>query len=183
MKVLTGSLKGLVLASPGGKLRPTPDKVRKAIFDILGDSIRDVSFLELFAGSGSVGIEALSCGAGFVCFVENERNSLRLLRQNLIKTKLANYEIATEDAFLAIEQFAREKRKFDIIFIDPPYYQEIAKKILLSLTSYDILNPSGFVIIQHFKKDLIPEKTDSFNLFKKKIYGDTVVSFYQMNPP
>jgi len=180
MKILTGNLKGLILKSPKGKLRSTQDKVRKAIFDVLRNVISGANFLELFAGSGSVGIEALSCGAGFVCFVENDGEACGLLRDNLAKARLTNYAIKPIDAFAALEQFSKEKKSFDIIFLDPPYYQELAKKILLSLSAYDILKPSGLVIIQHFKKDVIPEITGSLKIFKQKIYGDTVVSFYQM---
>jgi 16S rRNA (guanine(966)-N(2))-methyltransferase RsmD len=200
MKILTGCLKGLVLKSPKGRLRPTQNKVRKAIFDVLADSIRGAHFLELFAGSGAVGIEALSCGADFVWFVENDRNSLRLLNQNLANIKIDNYQVIPADAFRAIEQFARQKKQFDFIFLDPPYYsqcnqlqnnlyrisdrnssshRDISKKTLQMLSSCDILKISGLVIIQHYKKDIIPKNIYNFNLFKKKIYGDTVVSFYQ----
>lgn len=178
MRILTGQFKGLVLKSPQRSLRPTQDKVRKAIFDILRDCINGANFLELFAGSGCVGIEALSCGAGFVCFVENERNSFRLLKENLSKVKLSNHETISLNAFKAIEQFAKIGKKFDIIFLDPPYYRELAKKTLITLSSYDILIPSGFIIIQHYKKDIIPETAGSLTIFKKKIYGDTIVSFY-----
>lgn len=180
MRILTGSLKGRILKSPKGSVRPTQDKVRKAIFDILGASLPGSSFLELFAGTGAVGIEALSCAAGSVCFVENDRNSLKLLKENLSGLKLANFEVLGLDSFEAVKRFASQGRKFDIIFLDPPYYKDLAKKILQTFDSYDILFPSGLIIIQHFKKDVIPEKTNSFNIFKQKMYGDTVVSFYQM---
>ncbi|MFH1655864.1 MAG: 16S rRNA (guanine(966)-N(2))-methyltransferase RsmD [Candidatus Omnitrophota bacterium] len=182
MKIITGKLKGLALKSPEVNLRPTQDKVRKAIFDILAGCIKGVNFLELFAGSGAVGIEALSCGAGFVCFVENDRESIGLLRENLARARVSNYAVKPLDAFTALELFAKENKSFDIIFIDPPYYEDLAKKFLLSLSAYDILTSAGFVIIQHFKKDVIPEETGSFKLFKQKFYGDTVVSFYQMKP-
>lgn len=180
MRVLTGKLKGRLLKSPKPGLRPTQDKTRKAIFDILGEAIVEAEFLDLFAGSGAVGIEALSCGAASVWFVENDRESLTILKDNLSKLDIVNYEVLPKDAFLAIEQFGQSKRKFDIVFLDPPYYQELAKKSLLSLAACDILSPSGLVIIQHFRKDIIPEKTNSLELFKQKKYGDTLVSFYQM---
>jgi len=161
--------------------RPTQNKVRKAIFDVLRNVIPGANFLELFAGTGAVGIEALSCGADFVCFVENDLQIGGILRENLAKSRLSNFAIKPTDAFTALEQFAKENKSFDIIFLDPPYYKDLAKKILLSLSAYDILKPSGLVIIQHFKKDVIPETTDSLKIFKQKIYGDTVVSFFAKN--
>lgn len=180
MRVLTGKLKGRLLKTPKPGLRPTQDKTRKAIFDILGEVIVGSQFLDLFAGSGAVGIEALSCGAGMVWFVENDREAISTLSDNLSGLKISNYEVIPKDAFSVIEQLAQQKRKFDIIFLDPPYYQDLAKKSLLSLAACDILSPSGLVIIQHFKKDIIPEKTDSLELIKQKKYGDTSVSFYQI---
>jgi len=180
MRIITGKFKGLVLKEPKEKLRPTQDKVRKAIFDILAGCIENESFLELFAGSGAVGIEALSRKAKFVCFVENDSDSIELLRENLTKIPVTNFAVKPLDAFVALKQFAEENKAFDIIFLDPPYCEDLAKKILQSLDTCDILVPSGIVIIQHFKKDVIPETTDSLKLFKQKIYGDTVVSFYRM---
>ena len=179
MRILTGQFKGLSLKSPTKDLRPTQDKVRKAIFDILGDYIVGANFLELFAGTGCVGIEALSCGAGFVLFVENEGSTIELLKDNLSRLKITNFDIKPGDAFLAVEQLARINKKFDIIFVDPPYYEELAKKALQTLSSYDILLPSGIVIIQHYKKDVIPETTGSLEIFKTKKYGDNVLSFYR----
>jgi 16S rRNA (guanine(966)-N(2))-methyltransferase RsmD len=182
MRILTGKLKGrpLKMSKPG--LRPTQDKTRKAIFDILGEAVAGAQFLELFAGSGAVGIEALSCGAGMVWFVENDREAISALRDNLSGLGISNYEVIPKDVFSVIEQMAGQKRKFDIIFLDPPYYQDLAKKSLLILEACDILSPSGLVIIQHFKKDIIPDKTGSLELFKQKKYGDTFVSFYQIRP-
>jgi len=180
MRVLTGKLKGRLLKMSKPGLRPTQDKTRKAVFDILGEAIVGAQFLDLFAGSGAVGIEALSCGAAAVWFVENDREAIAILSDNLSGLKISNYEVIPKDVFSVIAQMAGQKRKFDIIFLDPPYYQDLAKKSLLSLAAYDILKPSGLAIIQHFKKDIIPEKTDSLELFKQKKYGDTLVSFYQI---
>lgn len=170
---------------PAG-IRPTQNKVRKAIFDILGD-IRGLSFLELFAGTGAVGIEALSQGAVEVVFVENDRRCVDRIQENLESLGNLCCRVLRLDAVAAIEKFHRDREKFDLIFLDPPYYQDSkgemvespAKKTLQLLDGYDILAANGFMIIQHFIKDNLPDSAGVLFLFKRYKYGDTFLSFYR----
>lgn len=180
MKIISGIYKGKNVRACGS-IRPTQDNVRKALFDILAD-IEGLSFLELFAGSGAVGLEALSAGAQEVVFVEKDRQAVMAIRDNIeglgAKRLLREPIVLQKDAFKAIPDFFREKRVFDIIFLDPPYYQELAKKTLQMVGGYDILSGCGYCIVQHFKKDLLPEEAGHLALVRKAVYGDSALSFY-----
>jgi len=177
MRITTGQYKGRQLIMPKG-IRPTQDKVRKAIFDILGD-VKDLSFLDLFAGSGAVGLEAASRGARELTLVEYSPGCLRAIKKNAASLKLADYNLYPQKVEGCIRILAGDKQKFDLIFFDPPYYAEIAKKILQMLAAYDILSPNGFIIIQHFKKDSLPDTLGALCLWKQARYGDTALSFYK----
>lgn len=183
-------------------IRPTQGKVRKAIFDILGD-LEGLSFLELFAGSGAVGFEAASRGISGLTLVEDSRDALKEIRENMEALNLTSCNLYPFEAEKAIQAFYRDKRKFDIIFLDPPYYKGIAprhstlkkiagssgsreeigesltKKTLQMLGGYDILAPNGFVVAQHFKKDELPGQSGGLELIKRSRYGDTLLSLYK----
>ncbi|MFA6384990.1 MAG: 16S rRNA (guanine(966)-N(2))-methyltransferase RsmD [Candidatus Omnitrophota bacterium] len=181
MHIITGTYKGAQLKAPSG-IRPSEDRVRKALFDILGD-MSGLSFLELFAGSGSVGLEALSQGAKNVVFIEKDRAGIHAINGNIAVLKrgtgVEGIEIYQDDAMDAVAKLSKRSRIFDVIFADPPYYKGLSEKILQSLDEYDILNRlSGFLIIQHFKKDPLPAKQGNLVLFKQAKYGDTLLSFY-----
>ena len=177
MRIITGKYKGRAIKMPKG-IRPSQNKVRKALFDILGD-IKGFSFLELFAGSGAIGIEALSRGARDLTLVENERNCLLAIKNNIESLKLQNYTIYPTEALQAVEALHKKRKEFDIIFFDPPYYEGLSKKTLQMLAAYDILAPNGFIAAQHFKKDNLPDAVGDLILFKQSYYGDTVLSFYR----
>ncbi|MGE5308257.1 MAG: 16S rRNA (guanine(966)-N(2))-methyltransferase RsmD [Deltaproteobacteria bacterium] len=182
IRVITGRFKGRMLKAPD-EIRPTEDRVKKALFDILDPEGSDV--LELFAGSGSVGIEALSRAAASVTFVEKARPSLHALEENLrllfpeTGGKAPGVEVYPKDVAQMIPFFAKNGRKFDIIFLDPPYYKGEAEKTLQMLGQYDILHHSGFVIVQHFKRDVISEATGDLTAFRQARYGDGLLSFYK----
>jgi len=179
-------------------IRPTQNKVRKALFDILGD-IEGLSFLELFAGSGGIAFEAASKGAGRITLVESNRDCLLVISKNMASLGIESGNLYPFEAEKAVKSFHKDGRKFDIIFLDPPYYKlnslsptvtprvdgncagvplSAAKKTLQMLGAYDILAPNGFVIVQHFKKDVLPDKADNLARFKQANYRDTVLSFY-----
>lgn len=176
MHIISGKYKGRILKMPKG-IRPTQDKVRKALFDILG-GVEGLSFLELFAGSGAVGLEAISHGAGHVVFVEDKPDCIKALKANINSLLNTQYPILTIDVFMALKRLAAAKEQFDIIFLDPPYYKELSKKTLQTLSGYDILTPIGFIVVQHFKKDILPESAGNLTCFKQARYGDTILSFY-----
>jgi len=177
MRIISGRFKGKAIKQPAG-IRPTQDKVRKALFDILGD-IKGLSFLDLYAGSGAVGLEALSQGTSKVIFVEKDRDCVAKIKQNISAIGL-HCRIIGMDALEAIQQLHKTDEKFNIIFLDPPYYRGLVKKTLKTLTRYDIVAPSGLIICQYFKKDILPEIIADLSLIKQAKYGDTFLSFYQL---
>lgn len=177
MKISSGEYKGRVIKGPK-HIRPTQGKVRKALFDILGD-ISGLSFLELFAGSGAVGFEAVSRGAAELTLVEYNRDCLQAIRKNIESMKIKACSLYPHEARQALEMLYKEGRKFDIVFLDPPYYNEEAKKTLKALGGCDILAGNALVIVQHFKKDLLPEAAGGLTLIRQRRYGDTVLSFYR----
>ena len=178
MRIITGQYKSRLLKTCKG-IRPTEDRIRKALFDILGE-VSDLSFLELFAGSGSVGFEALSQGAQEVVFVESQKQSSLAIEENIKNLGCeAKVRVICQDAFRAIENMVQKGQKFDLIFLDPPYYKGLAEKILQTLGEYDILHHSGYIIIQHFKKDFVVERAGKLVLWRQEQYGDSLLSFYK----
>ncbi|PIQ88563.1 MAG: 16S rRNA (guanine(966)-N(2))-methyltransferase RsmD [Candidatus Omnitrophica bacterium CG11_big_fil_rev_8_21_14_0_20_42_13] len=159
-------------------IRPTEKRVKEALFNILGD-ISGLSFLDLFAGTGSVGLKAASCGAKEVLLVESDRGALKSLQERVSKGQFHNsIRILSADVFKILERLYSGGENFDIIFLDPPYYNGLAKKTLQTLDLYDILTPSGFIIVQHYKKDILPESLNILTLYRQYRYGDTVLSLY-----
>lgn len=195
MRITTGKFKNRRLFMPKG-IRPTQNKVRKAVFDILA-SVAGLSFLELFAGSGAVGLEALSRGAAFLVLIENNPECLGVIKKNIELLGARDCILYPKEAEAAIKAFHAQAKRFDIIFLDPPYRAEafprpgsgstatshreppLAKKALQTLAAYDILAPDGLVIIQHFSKDDLPEASGDLVLCKRANYGDTALSFYK----
>ncbi len=177
MRIIAGTMKGRkLIAPPGLDVRPTSDKVKGALYNILSDRITMASFLDLYAGSGSVGIEALSRGAGHVVFVDQNRKHLRTLQKNIPKNSFeGHYQIIAKSASDFIR---RTKQSFDFIFIDPPYTSDEVEKILPRLKQGDIIAEDGEVIIEHHHKKSLPEKIGIFLLIKKYKYGETLLSFY-----
>jgi 16S rRNA (guanine(966)-N(2))-methyltransferase RsmD len=181
MRIISGRFKGRYIKTKKG-LRPTETKLRKALFDILKDKISGSFFLELFCGTGSIGIEAISRNAKEVVFVDKDSDCIKILKDNLSFITPNTYSIFKSDVFEAINNFSKNKKKFDIIFLDPPYYKGLAKKSLNKLAKYDILSPNGIIVVQHYKKDSIPEKINKLAIFRQEKYSDTLLSFYKMLP-
>ncbi|MGB2705680.1 MAG: 16S rRNA (guanine(966)-N(2))-methyltransferase RsmD [Candidatus Omnitrophota bacterium] len=182
MRIIGGEGRGRQIKMPkGAEVRPTQDRVREAIFNVIREKIPGSDVLDLFAGSGAFGIEALSRAAHSVIFVDNNINCIRAIKANL--TVLGEDreipQVLKTDAVRAISRFQKKGRKFDIIFLDPPYYKGLAKNSLIKINACDILSQHGFVVVEHFKKDALPEKAGDIFLFKEKRYGDTAVSFYR----
>jgi 16S rRNA (guanine(966)-N(2))-methyltransferase RsmD len=152
--------------------------VRKAIFDILGD-VNGLIFLELFAGCGAVGFEALSRGIGELTMVESNHNAILAIKKNIGLLKASSCNLYYLDAAKAVKLLARDKKSFDIIFIDPPYHLDMAKKILQTLEAYDILSPNGLILVQHSRLELLPGNSQNFRLIKEAKYGDTWLSIFR----
>ena len=185
MRILSGKLKGRNFYMPHG-IRPTSDIIRKSVFDILGQELEGLSFLDLFAGSGAMGFEAISRGAKNVVFVEKDLKCFKVVEENMVVLEMPYYErkecyfdTFKLDAFAAIKEFARKKRQFDIIFIDPPYSRELAKKALKTLVAHDIVFSNSLLVFQHDKREGLPDQQGRFSLFKTRKYGASLVTIYR----
>jgi 16S rRNA (guanine(966)-N(2))-methyltransferase RsmD len=177
MRIITGKYKGRNIKLPKG-IRPTQNKVRKALFDILGD-IEGLTFLDLFAGSGAVGFEALSRGAKGVVLAESNPDSVFAIKENITMLNPESLILYPSDAQKVIENLHKSRKTFDIIFLDPPYYKDLAKKTLQTLEGYDILAPNGLIIAQHFKKESLPGSLGVLSLFRQYKYSQTLLSLYR----
>ena len=182
MRIISGDLKGRKLKSVGKlKIRPPLDKVKQAIFDILKNDIVDKEVLDLFAGSGSLGIEAVSRGAKKVIFVESSFKNQKLLKENI---NMLNLEDKVQVILANVSKFLdilyEKQQQFDLIFVDPPFLKNWAQKILDKIEQYQILKPEGIVVLRHHKKE-IPE-TSILCLIKQRKFGDNLVSFYIFPP-
>jgi 16S rRNA (guanine(966)-N(2))-methyltransferase RsmD len=185
MKILGGKYKGKNFYMPLG-IRPTRGIVREAVFDVLGQDLTGMFVLDLFAGSGAVGIEAVSHGAERVVGVEKDSKCAEVISENLSLLPIEKdtpggppYEILQMDAFAAVKLFAGQGKKFDMIFVDPPYSRGLAKKALKTLGGYDILQPNCVIFIQHDKREILPEHQGRIVLFRQRKYGSTYLSIYQ----
>ncbi len=180
MRIVTGAFKGKTLKIPKSKyVRPTRAMVREAIFSVLGDFIQEKDILDLFSGSGALGFEALSNEARSVTFVEKSKLPLKVIRENILHLGSGSgCRVIGRDVFTALNILRKKKLRFHIVFADPPYSAGMAKKCLLNIGNCDILQPSAIIVIEHYKKDKLPQSTDKLKLWQLKKYGDTFVSFY-----
>ncbi len=178
MRIIGGEYKSRSIAMPRGiEMRPTQDKVREAIFNILGD-ISGKKVLELCAGSGAFGIEAISRGAGSVIFVDNNFRCVQTIKSNLRSLGIldSRYSIKRADALKFPAKVSQAQEKYDIIFLDPPYYRDMAKKCLINIDSYDIVAPAGLVLVEHFKKDALGARLERLVFVDERRYGNTVIT-------
>ena len=177
MRVTGGTGRGQRLKVPAGdRVRPTSDKVKQALFNILGDRVVDAVFLDLFAGAGGIGIEALSRGAALVVFVDGSRDSLNMVKHNIELTGFVEQSqavLAKAEAFLK-----KPSGPFDIVFLDPPYAHEL-QPLLELIAGGGMLKPDAIVIAEHFKKQPSPAQAGGLTLSREAKYGDTVLAFYQ----
>lgn len=184
MRISGGESKGRKIKPPKhGGVRPTSDKVREALFSILGGKVEEASFLELFAGTGAVGIEALSRGAARAVFVDSSVKSARLISENL---EALGYReraaVVAKDVLQFLKKTAAELGPFDIVFVDPPYHEKVGMEAMELLGGEDAtyLSPGALVVFEHFKKYPSPEEIGRLAKKKDYAYGDTVVSVYRI---
>ncbi len=150
MRVIAGKVRHIPLVAPrGNEVRPTTDKIKETLFNIISFDLPGCDFLDLFSGSGAIGIEAKSRGADKVVLVEKSREAIASIKQNLIKTKLINeVELITQDAFYALKILETKGRSFNIIFMDPPYGQELERKAIELIAQYKLLKEDGVIITE-----------------------------------
>ncbi len=181
MRVIAGVAKGFLLRTlEGYRTRPTSDRVRGALFNILGQRLPGVLFLDLFAGSGAVGIEALSRGAALCVFVDSSRAACAVIRRNLVATGFSEQaEVHCKMAAASLDIAARLGRVFDFIFVDPPYDKGMAAAVFDRIARKPVLRPGGTLVIEHSKRETLPAGKSSLTVIRSEVYGDTRLSFYR----
>jgi len=181
-RVIAGKCGGCSLTAPkGDKTRPTTDKVKEALFSILQMRLPDAAFLDLFAGSGQMGIEAVSRGAEKAVLVDENNASAAAITANIAKTKFTEQvTFCKKDVFRTLQALGNNHETFDIIFMDPPYASAIpfSEKAAKEICTYHLLKPGGLFIVEHAASDSLSENVINLTLYRRCKYGNTVLTFY-----
>lgn len=182
IRIIGGKAKGRFLRVPkGAMIRPTSDKVRESLFNIIPWTIIEGKrFLELFAGTGAVGIEALSRGASHVTFIESNPRHCKIIHENLDLCDFKDSaEVICAEVLKTLDKYFKENHKFDIVFIDPPYnfpkWKILLPKVLANVNIFDY----GFLIFEHLSKVSVDVESEDFAFYGKYIYGDTTLTLYR----
>jgi 16S rRNA (guanine(966)-N(2))-methyltransferase RsmD len=185
MRIISGASKGRKLRMlPGRSVRPTSDRVKESIFDTLGDEVRGKVVLDLFAGTGNLGIEALSRGAAKVVFVEKARQALRVMGKNLLETGMkVRSEVLPKDVTRAIGILAQRNESFDLILMDPPYREGWILKMLERLRRDPVHHEGSLLVIEHDRREPLPDALEGWEVIKERKLGDTIVSFLAPREP
>ncbi len=183
MRVIAGTAGGRHLVAPHGRTtRPTSDRVKEALFSILAslDCLADALILDLFAGSGALGIEALSRGARHAVFVEKDRTALAALAKNLAATGFsARSTVLAVDVELALKRLQQNESCFNVVLLDPPYQSDLYTRTIAFAGTY-LMTPDGLLVAETAKRVALPEKIVPCARIDYRVYGDTVLEFYAL---
>lgn len=181
MRVIGGEAKGRRLKVPRGRAtRPTADLVRESLFNILAPRVAGARVLDLFAGSGGVGIEALSRGASEAVFVESDPRALAALKENLDALGLVDRaRVIGRNAVRALEGLRASGERFDLIFADPPYHGPLAGETLAALTDGALLTPHGVLVMEHFAKHPLPKSAGVLRAVRTRRFGESSLTFFR----
>uniref|UniRef100_A0A7V5XGQ9 16S rRNA (Guanine(966)-N(2))-methyltransferase RsmD n=1 Tax=Thermodesulfobacterium geofontis TaxID=1295609 RepID=A0A7V5XGQ9_9BACT len=183
MQITGGFLKGRKLVCPSKNLdliRPLRTRIRKALFDILGQNLFDFKVLDLFAGTGALGIEAISRGASFAVFVDNNPISIGIIKKNLEKFNLLDKaQVFKLDLPKGLKILSKKFQNFfDLVFITPPYEKGLSLKTMKNFPE-NLLKKEALIIVEEKTGIFLPEKINNFNLLQKRSYGETTLHIYQ----
>ena len=173
MRITSGTLKNRKIKSREGKeTRPTLERIKEAIFSIIGDKITDARFLDLYSGTGNMAIEALSRGAGRAVMIEQDKEALRIIIDNVNDLKLdGKCRAYKNDVFRAVEILGRKNEKFDVIFLDPPYKEKISES--------EILAEDGIIISEHSVYEKSKDTVGNLVKYDERDYNKKIVTFYK----
>jgi 16S rRNA (guanine966-N2)-methyltransferase len=182
MRVIAGEARGRTLVAPKSmRVRPTADRVKEALFSMLVSRLGDFSemrVLDIFAGTGNLGIEALSRGAAYAVFVDSHRESAEVIKKNLESTRLsARGKVVVQDAAAALKWLARGEAPFHLVFLDPPYHEGHTQRVLEVLADSPLIDAGTTVVAEFSSKEEIPRSFGRLQESERRIYGDTALSF------
>lgn len=183
MRVISGDRKGHRLKSPKGKdVRPTEDKIKESLFNIIGPIDENATVLDLFSGTGQIGIEFLSRGADKAYFVDKSNASISIIKDNLQHTKLLDYSvIINKDAKVSLRQLSEKNIEFDYIYIDPPFKEhQLVLETLDVISDNNLLKSTGIIIVEHEKELVLEERTKNLVRFDTRNYKSKSLSFYEL---
>jgi 16S rRNA (guanine(966)-N(2))-methyltransferase RsmD len=178
MRVIGGCARGRVLKTrKGNEKRPTSDRVKESLFNILAGMVPGAHFLDVFAGNGGIGIEALSRGAATCVFIEKNSNCVKIIKENLLLTGLeARGRVIQREVDISLVELVKVEERFNIIFLDPPYYSPDLGLALCRIASGNLLAPEGLLVVEHHRQ-YKGWFTQEWLVKREKKYGDTVLSF------
>jgi 16S rRNA (guanine(966)-N(2))-methyltransferase RsmD len=185
MRVIAGLYRSRQLkGKPPEGIRPTSDKLRETLFNVLGPRVEGAAFLDGFAGMGGVGIEALSRGALFVCFVDKSRKACAIIRENLESLRVTEgFRVIEADLEKALDLFEREDMAFDIAFLDPPYEREtLYAECLQAFGTRPLLKDRAVLVMEHSKHVELAESAGKLRRYRLLSQGDSTLSFYRADP-
>ncbi len=179
MRIISGKYRGSKLVSfKDNHIRPTTDRVKESLFNTIAAYVPEAEVLDLFSGTGSLGLEALSRGASSVIFVDKNKLSIKILKKNIETLKVENgYSISQIDVMSYLSKNNFEK-KFDVIFIDPPFTEKMADKVMAAVATANLLNDEGIICIESSDWEKIKDSYEGLELYKRKSYGDKHLSMY-----
>ncbi len=182
MRVISGKARGLKLNSPkNDDTRPTTDRVKESLFNMINSYMMDSDILDLFAGTGSLGIECLSRGSRECVFVDSSKDSIAVIKSNIKKARVESESIVLNTDFKsAMSSLGLKNKKFDVIFMDPPYYKNMFEDALKGVDDKSLLKEDGVIIVEHDTKDKFPDNIGKLYKSRDKKYGNTTVTFYKM---
>lgn len=186
MRIIAGSVKGRRLLGPGstGGTRPTADRVRQALFDVLGQWCDGLRVLDLYSGTGALAFEALSRGASGATLVERSREAIGLCRKNAETLGFTtNVELLAMPVGAAIEVLVRRGAAFDLVFVDPPYALEAGAATLKALDEGRLVAEGGVVVVEHAKAEVLPAAQGGLRVEDERRFGETVVSIFRLTGP
>lgn len=181
MRIIAGTAKGTRLSSLGkSELRPTLDRVRESLFNILSPRIEEARWLDLFAGTGAVSLEAMSRGAACAVMVEPDQTACSIIEKNRSRCKMEEGDILLlrNDALRALQQLESRNEAFDIVYVDPPFAEGFYEPILKVLGEKMLLMPDAWVIVEHFHKQEIADNYGKLTQFDQRRIGDTTLTFF-----
>jgi 16S rRNA (guanine966-N2)-methyltransferase len=179
VRIISGKYKGNLVPFQADHIRPTTDRVKESQFNILAGASDGARVLDLFAGTGSLGLEALSRGAKEAVFVEQNRKSIEIIKKNIQKLKVSEpIQIIQKDAFRFLKSF--EGPPFDLIFVDPPFTEEIADSILLAASESAIFHENSILTIESGRREKVQDEYTKITRYDVREFGDKFLSFYRL---